>query len=138
MIYFGRNETQMLDHMQDTMCDRIACDGDEYEPEDSNTVEKIAHMSLAKTGQLVVTGELLDGDAQLALYRQVVEAELDAWVPNASQRLLYRAARALDLYGREQLEPDHGDEPGMHALFRSYVGQVWVMQCSTCNRLFRA
>ena len=138
MIYFGRGETQMLDHMQDTMCDRIACNSDEYEPEDSNTVEKIARMSLAKTGQLVITGELLDDAARQALFRQVVEAELDAWVPNASQRLLYRAARALDRFGREPRELDHGDEPGMHALFRNYVGQVWVMQCSTCDRLFRA
>jgi len=137
MIYFGRDAQQMLDHVQDTMRDRV-CEENGYTDEDTATVNKIHAMSKAETGQLVITGELLDGAAQMALYRQVVEAELDTWVPNASQRLLYRAARALDLYGREQLESDHGDKPGMHALFRSYVGQVWVMQCSTCNRLFRA
>lgn len=73
------------------------------------------------------------------LLQSVVLAEMDHWIPGASQRLIGRAAELLDHdLGMRMAEPDHGNDPGAHALFPDWVCGVYVQRCATCAHLFYA
>lgn len=139
MIHIRRDERQMIENAHDVMDDRITSEPDEYDDADTRAVLHLDVMAKTETGQLVVDGaELNDIDAR-RLMRQIVEAELDAWVPNASQRLLWRASWALGVPMNHSAprDPDCGAEPSWHALTSAWVAGLFVRHCATCHRLFR-
>lgn len=80
-----------------------------------------------------------DPDADVVqMFQAIVRAELRAWVPGASQRLLYRAGR---IAGIRQPNPakgqrDCGDDPGHHALISDWTAGMYLHRCSDCFRLF--
>lgn len=86
----------------------------------------------------VVTGVELDDKAAREMFLRILGAELDNWVPDASQRLLYRAGRALGIHHPVMPtdNPDCGAEPGWHALTSDWVAGVFVRRCVTCSRLY--
>lgn len=90
-------------------------------------------------GAFLVTGDEMGHPDAVAMFRQIVEAELDHWCPNASQRLIHRAGHALGVRHPVMLSdaPDCGAEPGWHALFGDWVAGLFVRRCATCCRIFR-
>lgn len=137
MIYFGREDSQMLDHTVSTMRDKMLCE-DGYTLGDHAVVAKVEEVSQAPAA-LVLTGGELNRAEERELFRRIVNAELDNWVPNASQRLIFRAGRALGVGGSwpRQASEDCGDNPGDHSLFSNWVAGIFVRHCATCHRLFR-
>jgi len=79
-------------------------------------------------------------DEQVSLmYRDVVRAEIANWVPEASQRLIQRVSRIVGApVVPDATEADHGSNPGDHALMSDWVAGIYVLRCSTCQRLFKA
>lgn len=75
------------------------------------------------------------------MFTKIVRAELDNWVPGASQRLLFRAGATV---GLDQPDPrdaagrDCGPDRGDHATFPDWVAGVYVHRCATCFRLYAA
>jgi hypothetical protein len=138
MIHWTADDTQFLDHMTDVMGDRL-CSESGYTEQDEATMTKLKE--LAKAGAAVtVTSEQQDYRAELGLFLQIVQAELDHWVPNASQRLLFRAGAAL---GVKQPDParvraDCGSGRADHATVPDWVSTLYVHRCINCARLFRA
>lgn len=139
MIHFTREDRQMMDHVVDTTRDRMLTEGG-YAEQDWATMTKLE--SLAKAGSAVVISgrDEPDADAARALLRRIAEAELNHWVPNASQRLLHRAGLAL---GIEQPDParmrndDCGPDPAKHATVPDWIGDLFVRRCVSCARIWR-
>lgn len=78
------------------------------------------------------------GDESMLL-QSVVLAEMDHWVAGSSQKLICRAAELLDHdLGLPMSAPDHGPNPGDHALCADWVCGVYVQRCVTCAHLFYA
>lgn len=140
MIHWTNDDVQVLAHVAEVMTDRMLTEGG-YTDEDRATMAKLEE--LAKAGPAVtVTGEAPDYQAELDLFQRVVSAELDNWVPNASQRLLHRASLALNKgYIPNPATASHGDcgpERGSHALVTAWAGSLYVYRCASCFRLYRA
>lgn len=139
MIHFTREDRQMMDHVVDTTRDRMLTEGG-YTEQDWVTMTKLE--CLAKEGSAVVVSgrDTQDTDIARTLLQRLVEAELDNWVPNASQRLLHRAGAAL---GIEQPDParmrndDCGPDLGKHATVPDWVGDLFVRRCVSCARIWR-
>ena len=74
------------------------------------------------------------------LFTRVVDAELNAWVPDASQRLLHRAGARLGFTRPDPATtlPDCGPYVSNHATVPNWVGHVYVLDCVNCARIFRA
>lgn len=139
MIVFTQNDRQMLTHITEVINDRMLSD-DGYEGEDHATVGKLSAVAKRlEAGPVLVVGHDQPEDVANAssLMRSVLEAELNNWVPNASQRLLHRAATLLGYRFSTPTQEDHGPNPGDHALFPGWLGGVFVRQCATCARVFR-
>lgn len=139
MIHFTQDDAQMLAHVVDVVGDRMHSE-DGYTDTDRATMTKLE--ALVKEGAaVVVSGK--DGQAnvvELNLFLKIVRAELDHWVPNASQRLLFRAGAAL---GVQQPDPsrmsaDCGPDRHQHALVADWVSTMYVYRCASCVRLYRA
>lgn len=139
MIHFNREGTQMLQHTVSVMRDRMASE-DGYGDPDREAVSNLRNMSCYDGSMVVLTGEPLDKADAEQLLRHVVNAELDHWIPDASQRLLYRAARALDMKAYPPLASakDCGAEPHWHALINDWFAGIYVVRCVTCQRMYRA
>lgn len=140
MIRWTNNDKAMLDHVVEVINDRM-CEADGYNDDDRATMAKLEE--LAKAGPaLTVTGEQRDHPTELSLFEQIVTAELNNWVPGASQRLIFRASRALNVghYPDPALaaRTDCGPERGAHALAANWAGSLYVYRCATCFRLYRA
>ena len=68
----------------------------------------------------------------------VVAAELRAWVPGASQRLIRRAADRMGIetnIGRKDVTEC---APGQHCLTYDWIAGFFVLRCSTCDHLTRS
>ncbi len=139
MIHFTNDDAQMLAHVVDVMNERIAVEGG-YTEQNEATMTKLE--ALAKEGAaVVVSGREQSTIDSVALFSRIVKAELDHWVPDSSQRLLFRAGAAL---GIRQPDPsraarsDCGPERADHATMADWVGTLYVHRCSSCLRLFKA
>lgn len=101
----------------------------------ADTLERIADLPNA----FILTGEDVDPDQALKLLRQVVTTEMEHWVPNKSQRLIDRAARALGFEPLldPQLAEDCGAAASQHPLILGWVCGLYVARCSTCAHLFK-
>lgn len=140
MIHWTQEDAQMLAHVVNMMNERIT-QYDGYTDENEATMAKLEE--LAKAGPaLTVTGEQRDYPTELGLFEQIVTAELNNWVPGASQRLIFRASRALNVghYPDPALamRTDCSPERGAHALAANWAGSLYVYRCATCFRLYRA
>ena len=138
MIHWTNDNAQLLTHVVDVMNERIAVEGG-YADGDRDTMTKLEELSTAGAA-VPVTSEQQDYRAELGLFLQIVQAELDHWVPNASQRLLFRAGAAL---GVKQPDParvraDCGAARADHATVPDWVSTLYVHRCINCARLFRA
>lgn len=87
----------------------------------------------------VVTGAPLTTADATVLLREVVRTEVERWIPDASQRLINRAALALGFEGLldPAFEKDHGPLPQDHALVMDWVLGLYVARCATCAHLFK-
>ena len=137
MILFTREDRQMLAHIVDVIGDRLLAE-DGYTDQDRATVDKLEALSKQEGSSPVLTGDV-DYDRR-DVFRAVLEAELDNWVPGASQRLLYRVGFALGFW---QLDPsralsdDCGDKMLDHLLKGEVVADLPLNRCTECLRLFR-
>lgn len=144
MIPFDREDAQMLHHIvKDVMADRLAYDA-EYTEKDRQVVDKLGELAdAAATGTvLAVTGRDLTDDRGTnaearKLFHKILNAELDHWVPNASQRLLHRAGAVLGVPQPKPRRDDCGPTEFDHALIHDWVGSAYLLRCSTCLRLYR-
>lgn len=139
MIYVKKDELPMMSHTAEVMHDRMCSEPDQWGPECSRAVDHIDDMGKSSTPMLVLTGEELDRNAANHLFHDVVKAELRNWVPDASQRLLSRAAAALGSYPGYPLiteQTDCGAEPHWHALVADWAAGIFVRRCITCARLY--
>lgn len=84
-----------------------------------------------------ITEADLDQEAH-EMFRQIVAAELDNWVPNASQRLLYRSGGIVGINQPDPSKgrPDCGPEREQHCLISDWVAGLFLMRCSSCFRLY--
>lgn len=133
MQIFDRDDTQMISHAVDVMGDRLS-DGNDYTEQDGVTVTKLGELG---TPALVVDGAEHTDYELRAMLRRIVTAELDHWVPDASQRLIYRASRALGESFPRARAGDHGPDPADHVLVAEWVAGLYLRKCATCQRLFR-
>lgn len=140
MMHIRQDELGMFRHVEETMDDRIMDNPDEWDDKDHRAMDHIGRIGKTPTGAVVVTGEELNMIDARRLFKGVVEAELDNWVANASQRLITRAARALEVPFRYHvtLAADCGAEAHWHALVSDWVAEIFVMRCATCGHLYRA
>lgn len=137
MILFTAEDKKMLDHVIDVIGDRMH-HGDGYTMQDEATVAKLDKLAKAPATAVVVTGEEFDSGAH-QMFQAIVKAELANWVPDASQRLLYRAGRIV---GIEQNDPsqagsrDCGPERIQHTLISDWVAGLYLSRCVNCFRLY--
>lgn len=141
MIIWTENDRHFTRHAVDVMRNRVLSQ-DGYTEADDDALDKLARLGNGPGNggvHLMLTGDEIDRAEAHEMLRQVVNACLDDWVPNASQRLIHRAAATLGLPGprRPLGVPDHGPEPTHHPLVIDWVGGVYVQRCATCDRLFR-
>lgn len=112
---------------------------DEDRSYDADDRQSIQNLKTIDRGLLVTGAEQTPAEADILL-REVVQAELDSWVSNASQRLINRAGLVLGT-GVPVLDPiladDHGPNPGDHSLIQDWVCGIFVLRCCTCAHLFK-
>ena len=135
MLYLGREDAGMLSHVDEVIGDRLSGD-DTYEDAERATADKLGKLV---TPSLVIDGGEMTAAECTTLMRQVVLAEMDNWVPGASQRLLCRAGAALgiELANLVTGNPDCGLEPRWHALVSDWTAGVYVRRCVTCGRRYK-
>ena len=136
MLHIGYRDRDFLSHTGEVMQD-LLYGRDGYTPGDEAALGKVQQLGKGNAA-LVVTGEDLDVKQLTEIMREVISAELAHWVPDASQRLIWRAARALGF------EPtprpgyvDCGAERIDHPLVPAWEYGLYLMRCSACARLFR-
>lgn len=138
MILFTEADRQMMNHVVDVIGDRMRHE-DGYTEQDERTVTKLDRLAKSPTTSIVVLADDVDAEAR-QMFQAIVRAELAHWVPDASQRLLYRAGRIV---GIEQPNPakgqrDCGAERADHALISDWVAGLYLHRCSNCFRVFTA
>jgi hypothetical protein len=74
--------------------------------------------------------------AEAEALQAVVYAELEDWVPGASQRLIRRAADHLGVVV-QIVGAAVEFAPNMHCLTYDWVVGIHVMRCTNCDRLIR-
>lgn len=135
MISFTANDAHMADHASEIMQDFCLERGSGYTRDNYDSAKKLGKLRQG----LLVTGDEQSAAEAAELLKSVVQAELDHWVPDASQRLINRAATVLA--DGPILDPvlasDHGNNPGDHALIQDWVCGIFVLRCCTCARLFK-
>lgn len=138
MIAWTDNDRQFIRHTVETMADRMLSQGGYTEADDAalDKLQRLGNSSSNGGVHLMLTGDEIDRAEADLLLQDVVKASMGDWVPNASQRLISRAAGALGRYVPEQSTRDHGPNPGDHALVADWVAGMYVEVCVTCARLF--
>lgn len=126
--------TWMVDLAHDAMCNR---------PDEFGSSDNLAFAywrAQSKTGPEAMTAVQAaetSSEETAAMLRHIVQAELDHWVPDASQRLIWRAGLLLGLPTiPEPTRPDCGPKHISHPLIADWVAGIYVMRCVSCNRLF--
>lgn len=137
MTIFTDKDRQMLNHVVDVIRDQMLYEPDEYTEQNEQTVAKLDKLAKSPTTSIVVLADDVDADAR-QMFQAIVRAELRAWVPGASQRLLYRAGRIVGIPqpNPEWAWPDCGPERADHTLINDWVAGVYLHRCSGCFRLF--
>lgn len=138
MIVFTEADRQMLRHIAEVVGDRLHHE-DGYTDQDREVVDKIEQLSKLTTTIIVISGDVEKSNPYQA-FQQIVRAELAHWVPDASQRLLFRAGRALGVPQPDPVtaRPDCGPSARLHSLCSEWVAGVFLYRCTTCFRLFEA
>lgn len=128
----------MLNHIVDVMGDRMHRE-DGYTEQDERTFTKVAELAKSPVTTVVVTADDTDAEAK-QMFQAIVRAELRNWVPNASQRLLYRAGRVVGVImpNPANMQPDCGPNRSDHALVHDWIQGLYVDRCSSCHRLYDA
>ncbi len=136
MIRFTDDDAQMLAHTAWTMRDQIVGD-DDYTDGDRKTVDKLS--KLAQAGPTVALGLDDFGTDPRVLFQRIVMAEVDAWVPGASLRLIHRAARTLGETAPDpsRAEADCGPDLASHATVVDWQSGLYLRRCVHCLHLFR-
>ena len=136
MILFTDKDAQMLNHVVDVIGDRMHHE-DGYTEQDEATVKKLDELAKSPCTAVVILGDEVDAEAR-QMFQAIVQAELRHWVPGASQRLLYRAGRALGIGqpNPAQGRPDCGPDRADHALISDWVAGLYLLRCSSCFRLY--
>lgn len=137
MIIFTDRDRQMLNHVVDVIGDRMRHE-DGYTEQDERTVTKLDKLAKSPTTSIVILADDVDAEAR-QVFQAIVQAELRAWVPGASQRLLYRAGRIVGIEQPNPAkgQPDCGSDVADHALINDWVAGLYLHRCSTCFRLFQ-
>lgn len=135
MIVFNANDSRMAPLASELLQDHCLECYNEYDEDDLKSAKKLGKLRRG----LLITGDAQTHDEAEALLRKVVMSEMENWVADASQRLINRACGALgfmDLLDSD-FTPDHGGNPGDHALVQDWVMGIFVLRCCTCARLFK-
>lgn len=137
MIIFTDRDRQMLNHVVDVIGDRMRHE-DGYTEQDERTVTKLDKLAKSPTTSIVILADDVDAEAR-QVFQAIVQAELRAWVPGASQRLLYRAGRIVGIEQPNPAkgQPDCGPDVANHALISDWVAGLYLHRCSNCFRLFQ-
>jgi hypothetical protein len=137
MIIFTDRDRQMLNHVVDVIGDRMRHE-DGYTEQDERTVTKLERLAKSPTTSIVILADDVDAEAR-QMFQAIVQAELRAWVPGASQRLLYRAGRIVGIEQPNPAkgQPDCGPDVADHALINDWVAGLYLHRCSNCFRLFQ-
>lgn len=141
MIDWNHNDASVATYAAEYLTDQMLDNPNEWDNCDDISVKKLAQLG-ANRG-LLVTGDVVTVDEAAALMKQVVLTEINSWVSDSSQRLIYRAARALSIdtpYFRFlgcTDDADHGPAPQDHALIQDWVCGIYTMRCATCGHLYR-
>lgn len=137
MIIFTDRDRQMLNHVVDVIGDRMRHE-DGYTEQDERTVTKLDKLAKSPTTSIVILANDVDAEAR-QMFQAIVQAELRAWVPGASQRLLYRAGRIVGIEQPNPAkgQPDCGPDVADHALINDWVAGLYLHRCSNCFRLFQ-
>lgn len=137
MIIFTDRDRQMLNHVVDVIGDRMRHE-DGYTEQDERTVTKLDKLAKSPTTSIVILADDVDAEAR-QMFQAIVQAELRAWVPGASQRLLYRAGRIVGIEQPNPAkgQPDCGPNVADHALINDWVAGLYLHRCSNCFRLFQ-
>lgn len=143
MILWTENDRRFVRHAHEVVREVAMANPSEYTDADDAAIDKLSELGngVGNGGPvLLVSGQPLSEARRWSLFSAVVAQNLDHWVADASQRLLFRAALVLELDGEygARTEDDHGDNPDDHALVSDWVGNHYVQRCATCARLFRA
>lgn len=135
MISFNINDGHMATRASEVMQDLYLEGEGDFTRDDYDSAKKLGQLRRG----LLVTGDEQTQVESEALLKEVVAAELERWVPDASQRLINRASGALGFAGLLDpvLAADHGDNPRDHALSQDWVCGIFVLRCVTCARLFK-
>lgn len=135
MISFTVNDARMATIASEILEDHCEDARRDYSRDDRESAKKLGKLRQG----LLVTGIEQSAAEAAELLKAVVQAELDHWVPDASQRLINRAATVLadGPILDPVLAPDHGNNPGDHALIQDWVCGIFVLRCCTCARLFK-
>lgn len=138
MIIFTERDRQMLKHVVEVVGDRMMNEGG-YTEQDGQTLSKLDDMAKSPATTAVITADDTDAEAR-QMFQAIVRAELRAWVPGASQRLLYRAGRITGVIipNPANARPDCGPDRTDHALIHDWVAGLYVDRCSSCYRLYDA
>ncbi len=138
MIRWTYNDMQMLAHVVDVVGDQMLNE-DGYTDQDRKTMAKLE--ALAQAGaSLTVDGSKVERNEAAQTFVDIVRAELDNWVPDASQRLLYRAGAALGISQPDPgnaRQPDCGPHVGDHAIISDWIAGLYVQRCVNCFRIFK-
>jgi hypothetical protein len=135
MFHIDYPDRNFMTAAAETMQDRILSESG-WEPGDQAACTKLEAMGNGGTA-LVVTGADLDTEAAEALMLSVLEAEIDHWVPGASQRLILRASAALGFYPHP-LKDAQRCVPGTCTTAGTWVARKPYMRCTDCGRFYRA
>lgn len=139
MQHLNYTDRDFVAHAAEVMADRVGETGG-YTDADAESCVKLEAIGKGGTA-LVLTGAEMDEQARNELMRLVLQAELDHWVPGASQRLIWRAAQALAIPVTVRLDSplnaaDCGTERRWHSLTSTWIAGRYLMVCSTCRRLY--
>lgn len=136
MFTWTEEDVTFMKHVQEVMDDRMS-DSNGYTDQDRRSLAKLETLADPAATVVIVNKGTLPRDVATLQIQDIVRAEMQNWVPNASQRLIRRASVMLDLPCMPvPMYEDHGPDRSKHTLLPDWVGGLYLMRCATCNRLF--
>jgi len=136
MISITSNDAHMIRVAGEYMADVAEDQTRDYDAEDRESIRRMSNISRG----LLVTGDAQTEAEAAELLKAVVLVELASWVPDASQRLIDRAAAALGHRDGPLLDAaaaDCGREASVHALTQDWVCGIFVLRCVHCAHLYK-